>query len=250
MPLLVIVPTLNERRAVTGAIRRIVDCLPGADVLVVDDASEDGTAVAARSLRAELPCLDVLERAGGRGLGPSILDGYRYAVLHGYAAACVVDADLQQDPADVHRLAKHAARADVVIGSRFTADRSGCGPPIGALEPHTASRAVNAFLRRLFCVPFTDLTTDFTLFSDRAMRAALAGGPGCRGIASFVETKLLAHRVGLCIEEVGVNTVARQTGESSVSTCRASRFALETAALMRWDIEQRRGEAIQQDRER
>src|SRR6188472_3957955 len=99
MPAVVVVPTLNEAANIVALVTAIRANLPGAHVLVVDDASPDGTADLADRAGAE-----VLSRAGPRGLGPAYRAGFARAVAAGFDPIFQMDADLSHDPADLPRL--------------------------------------------------------------------------------------------------------------------------------------------------
>ena len=108
---LVIVPTFNERTNIgplTEALLRVDDLR----LIIVDDASPDGTGAEADRLAAQCGGrLTVLHRRGSRGLGLSYIDGMRAALVAGATHICQMDADFSHDPQDVPRLLRAAARA-------------------------------------------------------------------------------------------------------------------------------------------
>jgi glycosyltransferase involved in cell wall biosynthesis len=227
---LIVVPTLNEQVNVEPALRRITACLPQADVLVVDDDSGDGTWQTVERLRAELPVVNLLVRRGRTpGLGPSVRDGYRYALDHGYEAVCVVDCDLQQDPADVARLRRAHPEADLVIGSRHLhggAFVRGYGRP-----GKWTSCLANGALRLLFRFPFRDATTDFALVRTRVLRAVQPESLLAHGYAIFFELKVRAWQAGFRVAEEAVPTYGRAAGSSHRTWRQVYRFAREVLAL-------------------
>src|SRR5215213_11437309 len=141
-PAWIILPTYNEAENVGPVVRAVVAAAPDARVLVVDDASPDGTGEIADGLAAEHATVDVLHRRGKAGLGLAYVHGFAHALAAGAGYLVEMDADLSHDPADVPRLIAHArAGADVVLGSRYVAgggvedwdvlrrviSRAGCG---------------------------------------------------------------------------------------------------------------------------
>src|SRR4051812_26860941 len=101
-------------RALGGVVRA------GDRVLVIDDASPDGTGELADRLAAELPYVDVLHRAGKEGLGPAYIAGFRRALADGSELVLGMDCDFSHDPEDVPRLIAAAEDgADLVLGSRY-----------------------------------------------------------------------------------------------------------------------------------
>src|SRR6185503_9131359 len=98
MRTLVVLPTYNEAGNIVEVLRQLRRAVPTADILVVDDASPDGTAEIARTVAAELGGVEVLVRAGKLGLGSAYRDGFTEAVLRGYQVVVEMDADLSHDP--------------------------------------------------------------------------------------------------------------------------------------------------------
>ena len=140
----VIVPTYNERENVAVLVPRIVRALDGVpcEVIVVDDASPDGTADAVLALAAEGYPVRLVRRAAKLGLSSAVFAGAEAAAGR-YVA--VMDGDLSHDPTDLPpMLALAREGADVVIGSRFRAGgragRRGPLPPRGERR-HQPGRA-------------------------------------------------------------------------------------------------------------
>ncbi|MDQ3874100.1 MAG: glycosyltransferase, partial [Actinomycetota bacterium] len=101
-------------------VRALGDVLPDEGrILVIDDASPDGTGRVANALAAELPHVEVLHRPRKEGLGPAYLAGFRRALTGGADLVLAMDCDFSHDPADVPRLVAAAADADLVLGSRY-----------------------------------------------------------------------------------------------------------------------------------
>ena len=93
--------------------------MPSADLLVVDDASPDGTAEIARTSGAALGHIDVLVRAGKSGLGSAYRAGVAEGLRRGYEVMVEMDIDLSHDPgALTHLLREIDDGADLAVGSR------------------------------------------------------------------------------------------------------------------------------------
>lgn len=117
--LLVIIPAYNEAPNVGRVIAAIRACLPGADIMVIDDGSRDQTAEAARQAGAGVVSLPY-----NMGYGAALQTGYKYARENGYQILAQIDADGQHDPAYILDMLDliRGGQADVVIGSRFLID--------------------------------------------------------------------------------------------------------------------------------
>lgn len=113
----VVVPAFREARILPRMLRRqpaLVDA-----VIVVDDASDDGTADAARAVAD--PRVDVLRHESNRGVGAAIVTGYRHALSRGFDVLAVMAGDDQMHPDDLAAVVAPVAagEADYVKGNRF-----------------------------------------------------------------------------------------------------------------------------------
>ncbi len=205
-----VVPTRNEVENVQVLVRALRE--RELRVLIVDDASPDGTAEAARDAGAE-----VLVREGARGLGPAYRDGFAWALAGGFESIVQMDADLSHDPADVPRLI--AARADLVLGSRYV---EGGGTVNWGLGRRVLSRCGSIYARAWTGVRYRDLTGGFKCWQADLLGRVLAPGPGRRapssdGYSFQVETTLAAHRLGARIVEIPIVFTERREGRSKMS---------------------------------
>jgi dolichol-phosphate mannosyltransferase len=153
-PTWIVVPTYCEAQTLPALVAGLRAHAPdGTRVLVVDDASPDGTA----DLAADLG-LDVLRRPRKGGIAGAYKAGFAHAVAAGAALVVQMDADLSHDPADVPRLLAAAEHADLVLGSRYVA---GGATAHGTPWRRLASRAACGYARRVLRVPVRDLTGGF-----------------------------------------------------------------------------------------
>lgn len=191
---LVVMPAHNEAGRVGAVIQQIrAELGDGAEVLVVDDGSSDGTAEEARRAGAS-----VAVHAVNLGYGAALQTGYRYALRHGHDAVLQLDADGQHDPACIPALLAALDEADVVVGSRFLDARSYRPPPLRRL----AMRVLGAVAGRLAGRPVTDPTSGFQAIS----RAALQFYAHERYPVDYPDADVLAMvaRAGLRLCEVPV----------------------------------------------
>ncbi len=115
----VIVPTYNERANIESTAGRVRRAVPGADLLVVDDNSPDGTGDLADKLAAEDPHIHVLHRGAKAGLGAAYIAGFHWALDRGYDVVVEMDADGSHLPEELPRLLDALGSADLVLGSRY-----------------------------------------------------------------------------------------------------------------------------------
>ena len=186
----VVLPTYNEAANIEPLVRGVLAALPDARVLVVDDASPDGTGAIADRLAAELPAVAVLHRPGKAGLGRAYVDGFAHALAGGAGYVIEMDADFSHDPADLPRLVETArAGADVVLGSRYVA---GGGVVDWDVVRRAVSRGGCGYARRVLGVGVRDLTGGFKCFHRRVLAALDLDGVRSRSapIASTTRSRL------------------------------------------------------------
>jgi glycosyltransferase involved in cell wall biosynthesis len=212
--ILVILPALNESAGIANVIRKVRRELPGADMLVVDDGSIDGTAEVARregAIVARLPF--------NLGVGGAMRTGFRYAREHGYHVAIQVDGDGQHDPADIPALLTELASFDVVIGSRFASSS------LYAVSPprRQAMRVLAALLSSIMGTSITDATSGFRAHGRRAIHVYSQHYP-VEYLGDTLETLVIARKAGLAVGEVPVCMRPRAHGRASQGVLSSSRY--------------------------
>lgn len=205
----VVVPTLNEAENIGALVRALREHVPGVAVIVVDDASADGTARAAQGEGAE-----VIVRDGPRGLGAAYRAGFERALAGGYDAVVQMDADFSHDPADVPRLLAALEDADLVLGSRYV---EGGGTVNWGLRRRLLSRGGSWYARTWLGVGVRDLTGGFKAWRPAALRASAPARVGAEGYAFQVETTWRAVAGGAKVVEVPILFTERRAGASKMS---------------------------------
>jgi dolichol-phosphate mannosyltransferase len=232
----VILPTYNERENLATVVTRTRTALASCDppvedtVLIVDDASPDGTGELADRLAGEHEGVRVLHRTRKGGLGGAYLAGFDEALAAGADLVIEMDADLSHDPADLPRLIDAAREgADVVLGSRYL---SGGGIEGWSLHRRLISRAGGRYAAAVLGLRVSDLTGGFKCFRASALRAMDRELVRSRGYAFQIELTFHAARAGLEIAEVPIVFREREHGRSKMSPAIALE-ALWKVPLMR-----------------
>ena len=211
---LVIVPTYNERANLPVLLDQLL-AIPGLRVLIVDDASPDGTGdVADQYAAANRSRVQVLHRTGKRGLGLSYIDGMYVALRTDATHICQMDADLSHDPADIPRLLQAADDADFVIGSRYV---EGGRIENWPLHRRLLSAFANRYIRAITGLTIRDCTSGFRCWRREALERLPLASIRSDGYAFIVELAFDASRAGLRCTEVPITFVERRQGASKLS---------------------------------
>src|SRR5881394_558040 len=212
---LVIVPTYNERANLVPLLERLL-AIPELRVLIVDDASPDGTGQIADAYAADNRArVQVLHRTGKRGLGLSYIDGMYDALRTEATHICQMDADLSHNPADVPRLLHAAEHADFVIGSRYVAGGRIENWP---LHRRMLSAFANRYIRAITRLAIRDCTSGFRCWRREALERLPLASISSDGYAFIVELAFDATRAGLRCAEVPITFVERREGASKLSS--------------------------------
>jgi dolichol-phosphate mannosyltransferase len=213
---LVVLPTYNERGNLGPIVQAIHKALPDAEVLVVDDASPDGTGELAASLAKGDERLRVLRRSAKLGLGTAYRDAFRLALAGPYAHVIQMDADFSHDPADLPRLAEAVQRgADVAVGSRWVA---GGGTRNWGVGRRLLSRGGSFYARTVLGVPVHDLTSGFKCWRRETLASVGLEEVRSEGYGFQIEMTYRAIRRGFRVVEVPIVFVDRRVGQSKMSS--------------------------------
>jgi dolichol-phosphate mannosyltransferase len=213
-----ILPTYNEAQnleaMVEAALPRLSEGNVAATILVVDDASPDGTGAIADRLAAANPAIRVLHRQRKDGLGRAYLAGFAAALEGGADLILQMDCDFSHDPADLPRLISAAGAADVVLGSRYV---PGGGVENWALRRRIQSRGGCLYARLVLGVPVQDLTGGFKCWRREALERLDLDGVDAHGYAFQIEMTYRAIRAGLTVAEVPIVFRERREGQSKMT---------------------------------
>jgi dolichol-phosphate mannosyltransferase len=212
----VCLPTYNERENLPRMIEALRAVLRSGDrVLVIDDASPDGTGELADRLAAEHPFVDVLHRERKEGLGRAYVAGFRRVLETDAELVLEMDCDFSHDPADVPRLIAAAeAGADLVLGSRYVA---GGGTRNWGLVRRVISKGGSLYTALFLHMGVKDPTGGFKCVRRTALERLELDRITPRGYAFQIETTYRLKRLGCRVVEVPITFVDREVGASKMS---------------------------------
>jgi dolichol-phosphate mannosyltransferase len=218
MSTVIVIPTYDEAESLPVLVRRIQVALPGADLLIMDDNSPDGTADVAERLFASRPEFErhrVVRREGPRGLGRAYCDGFARALASGYDTILQMDADLSHDPKYLPDLLAAGKSADLVIGSRYC---PGGGVRSWPMRRVLLSRFAGAYVRTIAGIRIADPTGGFRCWTRHALESVDVPTLQSEGYSFIVEMAFRAARAGLRVVEIPIVFTDRRYGQSKMST--------------------------------
>ena len=212
----VVLPTYNEAENLSGIAAAILEALPEATLLVVDDGSPDGTGRLADELAAVDGRVRVRHRPAKQGLGRAYLDGFGVALAGGAAIVVQMDADWSHDPAALPAIVGPVVNgdADLVIGSRYTA---GGGVVDWGLGRRVISRGGSLFARIVLGLAPNDLTGGFKAWRATLLETVPFAGIHAGGYVFQIEMTFRAIRIGGRVVEVPITFRDRRVGQSKMS---------------------------------
>lgn len=213
---LVVIPTYNERQNIASLVPGVLRRDKRLQVLVVDDASPDGTGREAERLKRAHPGrVHTLHRPGKLGLGSAYVKGFGWGLERGYGLLLQMDADWSHDPKYLPDFLAAARSADVVVGSRYLGGRvSVVNWPITRL---VLSTGASLYVRLVTGLPLSDCTGGFKAFRRRALEAIDLTKVRSDGYSFQIEMNYKAHRLGFRFAEVPIIFIDRTSGSSKMS---------------------------------
>jgi len=212
---LICIPTYNEASNILPLVQRVHEAAPDADVLVIDDASPDGTGELVRDQMLKDARLEIMSRPGKLGLGTAYMAGFAYGLQHGYASVLTMDSDFSHPPERIPALiAAVEAGAHLSVGSRYV--------PGGAIQGWAPGRRVlsgtaNFVARQLLRLHTHDCTGGFRCYSLRALQFLVTQPLRSSGYSALVELLTRCERAGLTIVELPITFTDRTVGQSKIS---------------------------------
>lgn len=212
---LVVLPTYNEAENLRALAEEILGLQPAFRLLIVDDASPDGTGAIAETLAAAHPGrIEVLHRPKKEGLGKAYLAAFARALQGPADAVLQMDADFSHPPALLPKLLGALEGFDLALGSRYV--------PEGGIRDwgrfrRSLSRGANAYARRALRLPVRDLTSGLKAFRREVLEFLLAAPVDSLGYCFQIECTARALAAGFSCTEVPFTFTERRRGVSKMS---------------------------------
>ncbi len=209
-------PTYEEAANIENVLGRVRTALPDASILVIDDASPDGTAKIAADVGEKLGNVDILSRPGKLGLGSAYRDGFDWGLERGYEALVEMDSDLSHDPDSLPSLIAPLGEGyEVCIGSRYV---PGGSIPNWSLPRRLLSRGGNLYANLLLGLGVRDSTAGYRAYAATVLRRIDLTSVRADSYGFQIEMTYRAMRAGARIREVPIRFVDREFGTSKMST--------------------------------
>ena len=228
---LVIVPTYNERFNIARLIPAVLAQDPSLEMLVVDDASPDGTGGVVDAIAANNDRVHVIHREGKLGLGTAYIAGFRWALERKYDLIFEMDADFSHNPERLPEFLETVREADLVLGSRYQDGRVNVvNWPMSRLF---LSYAANIYARAVTGLPVSDTTGGFKCFRRNVLESIDLTLVKSNGYAFQIEMSFRAWKRGFRLVEIPIIFVDRTEGVSKMSK-KIVREAIWMVWRLRW----------------
>jgi|UniRef100_A0A7C3YSC7 dolichol-phosphate mannosyltransferase len=211
---LVIIPTYNEAENISEIIPKVLAQSSELDVLIIDDASPDGTGEIVEKMKEHNPRIHLIRREKKMGLGTAYITGFKFALQNNYDYAIEMDADFSHSPDDLPRLIENLEDADLVIGSRYCQGVSVVNWPMRRL---LLSFFANLYARKVTGCPIRDLTAGFKAYKREALAGIDLDRIKSDGYGFQIEIDTYIWRRGFKVKEIPIIFVERRAGVSKMS---------------------------------
>lgn len=211
---LVCIPTYNEILTLPQIVPAVLRQDPRFEVLVIDDASPDGTGELADRMGREDPRVLCLHRTSKEGLGKAYLAGFRWALERDYALVFEMDADFSHDPKFLPDFLAAIEQADLVVGSRYKTGVNVINWPMSRL---LLSYGANLYARWITGLPLTDSTGGFKCFRREVLQALNLSRVDSNGYAFQIEMSFRTWKKGFRLAEIPIVFVDRVEGHSKMN---------------------------------
>lgn len=213
---IIIIPTYNEKENITQLIPIIFKLVPQIFILVIDDNSPDGTAIAVKNFQKKFPNLTLLLRPKKEGLGKAYTQAFREVLGQDDVRAIItMDADFSHNPSYIPQMLKLIGEYDVIIGSRYVK-----GGKIEGWElwRKILSRFGNFYFKFFTNLPIFDCTSGFDTYRTDILKKINFDKINSSGYAFLMELKYYLWKTGAHFKEIPIIFMNRRGGESKLSS--------------------------------
>lgn len=210
----VIIPTYNEKENVGKLILNIFVLYPAASIIIVDDSSDETSAVVEK-LKRKYKKLYLIKRLKKGGRGSAVIEGFTFAFNKLNCSLFIeMDADLSHNPEEITYLIDNSASKRVVIASRYSKKSQIINWPYSR---RFASKLINIFIRFLLRIPVIDNTNGYRCYTKDAVRALVNHAFVSNGFIALSEEAFLLKKKGFTFVEISSIFIDRKKGKSSVT---------------------------------
>lgn len=210
----VAIPTFNELDNIQQLVSQVLATDPRLHVVVVDDASPDGTGAWVEDHSQTEPRVHALRRGGRFGYASAIKDGLRFGLDRGARFVLHMDADFSHDPSHLPQILAASQAYDVVVGSRYI---PGGGTRNWGLHRRLLSSGANLVARTVLGLGVHDCTGGFRCYRRETFDKVDLFSIEVEGYGFLVAILFRLQQAGLRVGEVPIVFVDRQYGKSKLS---------------------------------
>jgi dolichol-phosphate mannosyltransferase len=211
---LVSLATYNEAENLRPLVLGIRAAAPHAHIVVIDDASPDGTAKVAEDLARELEGVFLIRRSGKLGLGTAVVRGMKYAIENDYDFFLNMDADGSHPPRFIPAILAGMSRVDVMIGSRYVAG-GGVEGEFG-FRRRFMSTGINVYARTMLGLRTRDNSGSFRCYRVSKLRLIDFSWIRSKGYSFMEEILFWCKVVGCTFDETPILFENRRAGVSKL----------------------------------
>lgn len=214
MKTIIVIPTYNENLNIEKLIKEIFSFHPEISILIVDDASIDGTIETVTNLQNEFKNIYLLKRNTKLGLASAYVEGFKYALNLGFNSFIQMDGDFSHNPKYLKEMLDYLENNDVVIASRYVKN----GGTLGwGLIRKLISKGGSLYSKIVLNCPINDLTGGFNAWTKESLAKIDLDKIISKGYCFQVEMKYKAYKAGLKIKEFPIIFEDRKFGKSKMS---------------------------------
>lgn len=216
MNIVIIIPAYKEHESIHVLFSSILQVLPSAYIVVVDDSPDDRTQNVVNKFQLKNKRIHLIKRDKKAGRGSAVIEGMRYALKHisGLTHVVEMDADGSHDPKELLAGITAVRTKTAIVASRYIKGSKIIDWP---LSRKALSRLSNFFIRAILGSPLHDNTNGYRFYSRKAAEALTAHAFISTGFVLLTEEMLVLTRAGYTFREIPTVFKNRALGTSSAN---------------------------------